>query len=276
MAQVKLLKISSDGIPLEMDIAADDITLNSFTVQGGGPVLSPTGLDMNNQDVSDVNDLAFNNPATGTINQSAGALIVDNLMAKERENLMSVAGSVTFPVITDVVGEVDAFRLPALAGIPTAAPASGGEGHVVWDSTNNKLYVWDGAAWDNQNTVDDSEKVANDYTAGELLVAGNVLYISAANTTSKADVSSGGAASRVVGVAVGGAAAAAPVSVASDGLVKTFAGLTAGSRYYADPATPGGVTTTTPVGSGNTIVQIGYAKSATAMHLQIAQLGRRA
>lgn len=275
MAQVKLLKISSDGIPLEFDTAADDITLNSFTA-GSGPVMSPTGVDMNGQDITDLSDLEFTDPAVGTINQTAGALIVNNIMAKERENTLTTAAGIAFPVITNVVGQVDALRLPALAGIPTAAPANGGEGHVVWDSTNDKLYVWNGSAWDNQNTVDDAEKVANEYTAADDLVAGEVVYISAANTVDKADVSGAGAASRVVGMVVGAALDTTPVSIASDGVVKTLSGLTAGSRYYADPATPGAITTTTPSGAGNTIVQIGYAKSATQMHLQIAQLGRRA
>jgi hypothetical protein len=276
VAQIKLLKISSDGVPLEFDTAADEITLASFTVQGGGPVLGATGLDMNGQDISDLSDLVFSDPAVGTINQTAGALIANNIMAKERENLMTTAGSVSFPVITDSAGQVDAFRLPALAGTPTATPTTGGEGHVVWDSTNNKMYIWDGAAWDDQSIVSDAEKVANIYTAGDDLVAGEVVYISAANTVDKADVSSAGAASRVVGMVVAGALDTTPVNIASDGLVKTLSGLTAGSRYYADPATVGGITATLPVGTGNSIVQIGYAKSATQFHLQIAQLGRRA
>ena len=142
MAQVKLLKIASDGVPLEMDTASDDVTLNSFTVQGGGPVLSPTGLDLNNKDVSDIKDLLFNDPSVGIINLTAGDLIADDIMAKERENLMTTAGGVVFPVISDVAGEVDSFRLPQIAGAPTASPTNGGEGHLVWDSTNDRLYAW--------------------------------------------------------------------------------------------------------------------------------------
>jgi hypothetical protein len=276
MAQIKLLKISSDGVPLEFNSSADEITLASFTVQGGGPVLGATGLDMNGQDVTDLSDLSFTDPAVGTINQTAGALIVNNIMAKERENTMTTAGGVAFPVIADSAGQVDAFRLPALAGAPTATPTNGGEGHVVWNSTANKLYIWDGAAWNDQSTVSDAEKVSNEYTADEAIAAGQVLYISAADSVSLADVSAAGAPSRAVGVAAASAADTAPVSVVSDGLVSVYSGLTAGARYYADPATPGGITATTPTGSGNTIVQVGYAKSATALHLQIAQLGRRA
>ena len=274
MAQIKLLKIDTDGVPVQFTESTDEITLLSFTVNGGGPVLSATGLDLNNQDLSDVSDIDFNDPAVSTIEQTAGALIVDNIMAKERENTMTTAGGIAFPVITDSAGQVDAFRLPALAGTPTASPTNAGEGHVVWDSTNNKLYIWDGAAWDDQSTVNAASAIENTYTADEALAARDVVYISAADNVSKADVSGGGAASRVMGFAKAAALDTASVVVQSEGVLTGFTGLTAGARYYANPATPGLITSTRPTGSGNTIVQVGYAKSTTALHIHIEQLGR--
>jgi len=276
MAQVKLLKISSDGISLEMDTAADDITLNSYSVQGGGPILSGTGLDMNNQDVSDVKDLDFNDPSTATIDQTGGALIVDDLMFQTKENVMTTGGAVLFPVITDDVDQVDAFRLPAIAGVPSAAPADGGEGYLVWDSSNNDLYAWDGAAWDNLSSVSEANRVCNMYVADEALAANDFLYISAADNVSKVDASGSGAPSRAIGFAQAAALDTEDVSVCSEGVMAGFTGLTAGARYFANPAVAGGITTTTPVGAGNTIVQAGYAKSATELHIHIEQLGRRA
>lgn len=275
MAQVKLLKIASDGLPLEMDSAADDITLNSFTVQGGGPVLSGTGLDMNNQDVSDLKNLLFNDPTTGYLNQTAGNLVVDNIMAKERENSMTTAGGIAFPVITDNAGQVDAFRLPALAGVPTASPTNGGEGHLVWDSTNNQLYAWDGSAWDNLSIADSANSVLNAYTAGVALAARDAVYISANDTVQKA-IADNTSASYMIGFAKTSALLSASVDVHSEGVLTGFAGLTAGSRYYLDPTTAGSITSTIPSGSGKTIVQVGYAKSASALHVHIEQMGRRA
>ena len=64
--------------------------------------------------------------------------------------------------------------------------------------------------------------------------------------------------------------------ICSAGVVSGLSGLTAGARYFADPAVAGGIVTGVPTGSGNKIIQIGYAKSATEMHLQIQYLGRRA
>lgn len=275
MAQTKMLKISSDGVPVEMDTANDDITLKSYTVTGGGPVLSGSGLDLNNQDVSDVNDLAFNDPTTGTINQTAGALVVDNIMAKERINLMATTGRIQFQVVTDDADELDSFKLPAIAGAPSATPTSGGEGQMAWDSSDDKLYVWDGAAWKDMSTSTESQSIVNTWTADEALSARDVVYVSAADNVSKA-LGDSSSKSFAIGLAVATVADTDPVGVKSDGIMPGFTGLTAGSRYYLDASTAGAITATVPTGAGNTIVQIGYAKSATALHIQIAQLGRRA
>jgi hypothetical protein len=275
LAQIRLLKISTDGVPLEFTSSADEITLLSYSVDGGGPVLSGTGLDLNNQDVSDVSDLVFNDPTTGTINQTAGNLIVDDVMAKDRANLMTTASDISFPVITDVAGEVDAFRLPALAGAPTASPTSGGEGHTVWDSSNNKLYVWDGSSWSDVAASGTATDVLNTYTAQVNVAARDVVYISSANNVSPAQ-SDAAATSYAIGFANATATATNPVGVKTDGIIGGFSGLTAGARYYLSAATAGAITATLPTGSGNTIVQVGYAKSATDVQIQLLQLGRRA
>ena len=238
-------------------------------------MLSATGLDLNNQDLSDVKNIDFNNPAVSTIEQTAGALIVDNIMAKERENLMTTAGGISFPVITDTAGQVDALRLPALAGSPTATPTTGGEGHMVWDSSNNKLMVWDGAAWADVSASGTATDVLNTYIAEVNTAARDVVYISSADNVSPAQANAV-ATSYAVGFANATATAGNPVGVKTDGIIGGFSGLTAGSRYYLSAATAGAITATLPVGTGNTIVQVGYAKSATDVQIQLLQLGRRA
>lgn len=275
MAQVKLLKIAADGVPLEMDSASDDITLNSFTVQGGGPVLSGTGLDMNNQDISDVQDLAFNNPASGTINQTAGNLIIDNIMAKERSNSLTTAADILFPAISDNSGQVDALRLPAIAGPPTATPTTSGEGFFVWDSTNDNLYVWTGSAWSNQSLSATSKSIDDSYTTdGVGVTIRDAVYISAAGVVTSA-INTSAAAAQVVGFATSTVGASLPVTVRKFGRMSGFTGLTAGARYFLD-STAGLITSTIPSASGASIVQAGYAFSTTALDIMIQQLGRRA
>lgn len=275
MSQVKLLKIHTNGIPVEFDSAADDITLNSYSVQGGGPVLSATGLDLNNQDVSDVNDLAFNDPTTGTINQTAGLLVVDNIMAKERNNVMTTAGAILFPLITDTAAQVDSFKVPNIAGVPSATPAfSSVAGYLAYDSTNKNMYVWDGAAWDNMNTVSSTNNVDDSYIAETAIAARDVVYISSADNVSKA-AASADVTAQAVGFATAAALITAPVNVRKYGRLSGFSALTAGARYYLS-ATAGTITATVPAGAGHTIVQVGYAKNATDLDIQIQSLGRRA
>lgn len=272
MAQVKLLKISTDGLPQEFDSASDDITLASFTVQGGGPVLGATGLDLNNTNLSDIDVMSFNDPTAASITLTAGTFIPDDLMFESKENSLDVGAAVLFPVISDAVGEVDAFRLPALAGAPTATPADGGEGYLVWDSTNDRLYAWNGSAWDDLSTVESAERIANIYTAGENLTAVDAVYISASNTVSKADAATN---YQMIGFAESTVLSAASVPVISEGVLGGFTGLTAGSRYYLS-TTGGAISTTVPTGAGNNVVQVGYAKSATELQIQIQFIGRRA
>lgn len=274
MAQVKLLKIDTDGVPVEFG-ATDDITLASFTAGTGGPVLSSTGLDLNAQALTDASSVQVTDPTVGFLNQTAGNLIFDNIMAKERENLMTTAGGISFPVITDNAGQVDAFRLPALAGSPSATPTTGGEGHMVWDSTNNKLMVWDGSAWMDVSSTGTATDVLNSYTAQVTIAARDVVYISSANNVSPA-LANNTSQSYAIGFANGAAAPAASVGVKTDGIIGGFSGLTAGSRYYLSPSVAGAITATVPNGSGNTVVQVGYAKSATDVQIQLLQLGRRA
>src|SRR5690242_20036571 len=127
MSQTRLLKIATDGVPLEHALL-DDVTFNSFTVNGGNQLLSSSGLFLNDTPASGVQALLFTNPATGYLNQTVGNLLADNIMAKERSNALTTAADILFPVVSNVTGQVDALRLPAISGVPTAAPFAGGTG----------------------------------------------------------------------------------------------------------------------------------------------------
>lgn len=168
MAQVKPLKINANGLPEEVNTTSDDITLASFTVNGGA-VLSSTGLDMNGTNISDAGDLAFTDPTTDGITRTDGTHAADDIMMQDAENVMSAsAGAILFSTITDTGDQVDAFRLPSLAGAPSATPTDGGEGYLVWDNLNDNLYAWDGAAWNNLSIVEEVQRTFNEIPAGDL------------------------------------------------------------------------------------------------------------
>lgn len=268
MAQVKLLKIHTNGVPVEFDSVNDDITLKSFTATTGGPVLSATGLNNANQDITNLKNIVFADPTTDTINQTAGALIVDNIMAKDRNNVMASTGAVLFSTVTNTAAQLDSFKLPDVAGAPSATPAfSSTGGYMVYDSTNKALYIWDGTVWDSFTSD-------IPYTAAVTIAARDAVYINAADNVTPA-VCTADTTSQVVGFATAGTAAAGQVNIKSSGALAGFTGLTAGSRYYLG-GTAGTISTTVPSASGNSIVQVGYAKNATTLNIQIQQLGRRA
>jgi len=146
-------------------------------------------------------------------------------------------------------------------------------GWMVYDSTNKNLYIWDGAAWDNQSTVSTANALDLTFVAGENLAAGDAVYIDAAGEAFKADNDSGGA-SEAIGFARSTVLAAASVDVRIAGRAGGLSGLTVGARYYIGES--GAITSTVPSASGEYIVQMGYAVSATEVVVQVLQLGRRA
>ena len=214
MALVKLLKIASDGIPLEFDSAADEIALLS----GKFGNVKAAANAVTSEDTN--GDLALTPNGTG-----------------------------------DLV--LDGVNWPQADGTAAQVLQTNGAGQTSW-------------------VTPFASQVKNAYTADEALAARDVVYISAADNVSKAIASGGGAASRAVGLTTASAIDTASVDVQSDGIITGFSGLTAGDRMYLSAASAGLLVNSVPSGSGNTIVQIGYAKSASEVQLQIAQLGRRA
>lgn len=265
MAQVKVTKLSdTSGRPKEIDILADDITAASFTA--GSVVLGSTGLDLATENISNAGDIGFDDPAVNTIEQTAGALIVDNIMAKERNNVMTTAGAILFPAIGDVAGELDAFQLPQSSALPTATPANNSnQGFLV--SYNGRPYHWNGTSWDDLTTAASTQSVVNTFTAAVNIAAREVVYISGADSVSLAD-NDAEATSTVIGLAVSGASATNPVEVQSSGIMGGFSGLTPGAIYFLSN-TAGAITATPPAGNSRETVQIGYAKSATELFIDI-------
>lgn len=273
MAQVKLLKIGTDGLQEEFDSANDDITLASYTVNGSSASFSATGLNLQATDISNSGDIAFDDPTTNTITDSAGAHVIDDIMFEDKENSIAAGAAILFPTVTDTADQVDAFRVPTFAGTPTATPADGGEGYLIWDNTGNRLYAWDGAAWDDLSTVQAAEKVCNIYTTGEAIAIGEAVYISAADTVSLADANTNYS---VMGLAkTADAVGGSTIEVQSEGVLEGLSGLTAGTRYFLD-TTAGALTATAPTASGARVIQVGYAKNTTDLHINWQFVGRRA
>lgn len=109
-------------------------------------------------------------------------------------------------------------------------------------------------------------------TAGQTLTKGQWVYISAGATDGSrtagavypvdCSVALGAKRAAAIGQVMTAATVGNPVPIIMNGVVTT-SGLTAGAVYYADPATPGGITTTKPATSGQYVVPLGTALTAT-------------
>lgn len=111
-------------------------------------------------------------------------------------------------------------------------------------------------------------------SAGESISAGKAVYRSAATKKYMlADSNSATAEVRQsVGIALNGAALNQPVSVQKHGDITLGATLVAGTAYLLSD-TPGGICVLADVGSGEYVCQIGLAKSATTLNVDIQYPG---
>lgn len=136
---------------------------------------------------------------------------------------------------------------------------------------------WVATQWNEGIAAALSGSFANFIALGAISARDSV-YLSAPGKVSKADVSSGGGLtkSQIIGFSTETVADGATVVIQFDGALDGFGTLTPGARYYGDPAVLGGITSTKPVASGSTIVQVGYARTADRLGIMIQQLGRNA
>jgi len=105
-------------------------------------------------------------------------------------------------------------------------------------------------------------------TAGEALAAGDMVYISNTGTILKADATAPAKAAR--GYVLTAVSNAASATVYFDESNTSVSGLTPGATYYLS-ATAGGVTTTPTTTAGQIVQEVGFAVSATNLHVNIQE-----
>jgi len=113
--------------------------------------------------------------------------------------------------------------------------------------------------------VGSSDATLISFTSGEALTAGDNVYISAAGTVSKARANAESTSLGYVGLARTTVGSGAAVQVIVGGRLSGLTGLSAGSRYYLSAGTAGVSTTTAPSASGQQVVLVGIAMSATEL-----------
>jgi hypothetical protein len=119
-----------------------------------------------------------------------------------------------------------------------------------------------------------SSGTEDDYNVDSAVaVADPVYWTSTGDRIAKSDAATL-ATTKPFGVAVSAqAVVGSPATVVSLGIASSvFVGATPGTRYYL--ASGGGLTATRPTGSGNRVIQMGFAKNATDLWVEIQDYGR--
>lgn len=108
------------------------------------------------------------------------------------------------------------------------------------------------------------------YTAGATITAGQAVYIDSSDSDLAKLAQSDGteAEAEVKGIALNGASANQPVSIAKSGDVDMGATLTVGETYVLSQ-TAGGVAPIADLVSGDYVTHIGIATAADTLHLRI-------
>lgn len=273
MAIIRPIKIdATTGMFIEIDNSADDIVANTITVHGSMVILNSGGILLNSGTISGAGDISFSDPATrGLVQTSGGTLAANNIVGKDRDNTIGSAGSILFPLIANTAAQVDALQVPRLAGAPTATPAANsGAGFIVYDDTNNALYLWNGAAWE---TPSAPATLVNTYVAVTGINAGIAVSLNSSCMVFPATNLTESAA-RVIGFSQHSAGSGVAINVIRAGEVAGFTTLVPGSRYFLGSATA--VITTTPATDANhQIIQVGFAENSTTLSLQIVPLAIR-
>lgn len=99
-------------------------------------------------------------------------------------------------------------------------------------------------------------------TAFETLAAGDFIHIRSDGQIEKADATAVG--KEADGFVLQGITAASSGVVNFDGINTSVSGMTVGAMQFLD-TTAGGITETAPSGSGNVVIKLGVAKTATEL-----------
>lgn len=109
-------------------------------------------------------------------------------------------------------------------------------------------------------------------TAGEMITAGKAVFLNAATNRWMLSDNNGTGTREVKGIALNGASANQPLSVLKDGDITIGSTLVAGTDYWLS-ATAGGICPRADLATGMDTVQIGVAKSASVLAVNIQDPG---
>lgn len=249
---------AGDGIEMTGNSIAVNLATNSglqFTTGELLVDLSATGgLELNG------NEIQIN------MNTTTGGLEING--SNELQVNLDSTGNATLSVNASNELEVDGLpTLFTVGGTAVGATVTAANLDTLTDGSNaDALHTHAAGAATN---------VAQSLTAGENLVPGEAVYISASSTASKAtsDSLDVGTKDNVIGICTSTTTTGNPATVATAGFV-TLSGatMTVGARQYLAPA--GGLTETRPTDVGDRVIQLGFAVTTTILAINILDFGQ--
>lgn len=136
------------------------------------------------------------------------------------------------------------------------------------DGTVGQVLATNGAGTVDFIDPDSAAKICTVYNSAAGVGDRAAVYISGANDVDAADASVESSA-RVIGFADGAISAAGSGPICHDGVLDGFVGLTPGARYFLTDIGNGSISSTPPNDDEHAIIQVGYAKSTTELHVDI-------
>ena len=162
--------------------------------------------------------------------------------------------------------------------LPSGSSASPSDGEVYWDGTGDTLYIYDGAQFVDISADADVDDVSINFIGGTGGIQQyEAVYISSNDTVLPADADALSTA-KVIGVAP------LAISQGNTGAIITFGlaesaisgiGASAGDPIFLS-TTSGALATSPPIGFGDVVVRVGWAKNTTDLLVNIGPLRRRA
>lgn len=123
--------------------------------------------------------------------------------------------------------------------------------------------------------LDDITGVGTEFDASENLAAGDLVNIWNDSGTPKARLADADDDRQADGFVLADVDSGDPATVYSQGINDQLSGLTGGIEQYLSASTPGGVTASPPVDSGDLVQRVGKAFSATALDFKKGQVFQR-
>lgn len=204
-------------------------------------------------------------------------------------------GTFTFTISNNATGNGSALTLTVFStGALTVLKATSSSlvpspnTVIIARRVGNNVYVGVNAFYMALRDAESKPLSENDYlniftaTAGESLTAGNAVYISKSGDTGgrtagsayKCDSGSTNGANRAgfAGFVISSVSSSGTAYILTGGVLNGLTSLVAGTLYYADPSTPGAITSTKPVTTGQWVTPVGMAISTTQLQLNAAIL----